>query len=293
MKKIGFSAFVALLVLAVASVVCFADQNEDLVLAAQRGDVEQVKQLLAAGADINFKDPDILGHTPLTIASAWGRTETVKLLLDRGASANQQTGDGTSALQCAATTTELEMVRLLLDRGADVNHRNKYGQTPLISATCHECKAEIAQLLLARGADLNAQDNKGKMAFYHAQINANQGVLAVLVKAGANGGKMPEATPVGLTAADIQFLAEQCKIGQPDIDVISKLNAKTQQMLYARIAQRNCALLHSFIAVRSYFHQLKPKEPLTMPPAEWVNADIYLTDEEFNQYAKILHEAPL
>jgi hypothetical protein len=29
-----------------------------------------------------------------------------------------------------------------------------------------------------------------------------------------------------------------------------------------------------------------------MPPGDWVHADIYLTDEEFNRYVKIMDEAP-
>ena len=293
MKKIKFTALVSLLILVSASAVCHADVNEDLFMAAQRGDVEKVRLLLDKGADINYKDAMVLGHTPMTIAAAWGRTEVVKLLLNHGAQVDQQNSDGVTTLQCAASTSEIEMVKLLLDRQADVNHRDKYGRSPLFDAACQKCPPENARLLLAGGADVNARDNKGKTAFYYAQANANQGVMEVLVKAGANGGKMPAALPSGLTAADKQFLAGECKIEQPDIDVIPKLEVKTQQMLQSRIAMRNCTLLKSFIAVRNYYHQLKPKERLKMPPADWVNADIYLTDDEFNQYVKIMHEAPL
>jgi ankyrin repeat protein len=292
MRKIVFSVLVPLLMLAVASAVCFADVNDDMFTAAQRGDVEKVRLLLEKGADINYKDKIVLGHTPMTIAAAWGHTEIVKLLLDHGASVNQQNNDGTSALQCAASTTKSEMVKLLLDKGADVNHRDKVGRTPLFDATAQRCPSENTRLLLARGADVNAMDNKGRTAFYYAQANANQGVMEVLVKAGANGGKMPEAAPAGLTAADKQFLTGECKIEQSDIDVIPKLDAKTQQMLLSRIAMRNCTLLNSFNAVRNYYRSLKPKERLPMPSGDWVNADIYLTDEEFNRYVKIMQEAP-
>ena len=260
---------------------------------AQRGDAEKVRLLLEKGADVNYKEKIVLGHTPMTIAAAWGHTEVVKLLLDHGASVDQQDNDGISALQCAASTTKSEMVKLLLDRGADVNHRDNSGRTPLFDATAQRCPPENARLLLARGADVNAMDSKGRTAFYYAQANANQGVMEVLVKAGANGGKMPEATPSEITAADKQFLTGECKIDQSDIDVIPKLDAKTQQMLLSRIAMRNCTLLSSFKAVRNYYKSLKPKERLPMPTGDWVHADIYLTDEEFNRYVKIMEEAPL
>jgi hypothetical protein len=279
-----------LLVLA-ASAVCFAGENDDLFDAAQRGNVEKVKLLLADGADVNFKDPMVLGHTPLTIAATFGRTETVKVLLDHGAAVGQQTDDGASALQCGASAADSQLVRLLLDRGADVNHRDKFGRTPLFGATCADCPPENARLLLAKGADVNAQDNEGRTAFYYAQAHGNQDVVAVLVKAGANGGKMPAAPPTRLIPADIKFLADECKIGQPDIDAILKLDAKTKQILLSRIALRDCSLLHAFTASRSYFRLLKPNAAMPLPPPEW-NTD-YLTPEEVKQYQKILEEAPM
>jgi len=293
MKKIVLYVLVSLLILAVSGVVCFADVNEDMFMAAQRGDVETVRLLLEKGADINYKHPMVLGHTPMTIAAAWGHTGVVSLLLDHGASADQQSEDGVSALQCAASTDKSEMVKLLLDRMADVNHRDKSGRTPLFDAACSKCPPENARLLLAKGADINATDNKGKTAFYYAQANANQGVMEVLVKAGANGGKMPEAAPAKLTAADKQFLTSECKIEPSDIDAIPKLTTKTQQQLLSRIAMRNCTLLNSFKVVRNYYNSLKPKEALKMPPGDWGYAEIYLTDEEFNRYVKIMQEAPL
>jgi ankyrin repeat protein len=263
-----------------------------MFMAAQRGDVGKVRLLLEKGADINYKDPIVLGHTPMTIAAAWGHTEVVSLLLDHGASVDQQNEDGVSTLQCAASTTKSEMVKLLLDRKADVNHRDKNGRTPLFDAACSKCPPENARLLLAKGADINATDNKGQTVFYYAQANANQGVMEVLVKAGANGGKMPEAPPAELTAADKQFLTSECKIEPSDIDAIPRLATKTQQQLLSRIAMRNCTLLNSFKAVRIYYNSLKPKEALKMPPGDWVHADIYLTEEEFNRYVKIMQEAP-
>ena len=364
MKKIKLSYLIAVLILAMASVVCFADANDDLFAAIKakdinrvrtlldaganvnalaknilgienisplyyavnEGDTEIIKLLLDKGADANFNPPigggtplmvaaqrdeteivrllltygaDIkvmdknLGHTALTIAAAVGHIKTVKLLLDHGAPVDEQSDTGATPLQLAVATSNGDLVRLLLDQHADVNHRDKYGRTPLMSATCPECLPEIARLLLARGADVNARDVQGKTAFYYAQAQANQKVITVLVKAGANGGKMPAATASILTAADIQFLTITCKIERQDTDVIHKLDANTQQILLSRIALRDCALLHPFTSVRNYFRQLNPKAALPMPPYDWIYADIYLTGEEFKQYQKILDEAPL
>lgn len=115
-------------------------------------------------------------------------------------------------------------------------------------------------------------------------------VASVVCFAQVNGGKTPVTPPAKLTTADTQFLTDQCKIGQSDIDVIPKLSADTQQSLLSRIAQRNCALLQPFIASRNYLRQLKPNTVIPLTPPGW-NVS-YMTDEEFRQYLKILDSAP-
>jgi hypothetical protein len=115
-------------------------------------------------------------------------------------------------------------------------------------------------------------------------------LASVVCFAGVNGGKMQAAPPSGLTTADIQFLSGQCNIGQADINIIPKLSARTQQDLQSRIAKRDCALLQPFIASRNYFKRLKPNSVIPLTPLGW---DVsYMTDEEFQQYLKILDSAP-
>jgi len=294
-----------------------------ITMAAQRGNTEVVRALVAKGADVNVMDK-YLDTTPMTIAAEFGHTETVKLLLDHGVPVDQLTANGSTALHKAAGTGETALVRLLLDRHADVNHANKNGRTPLFAAACsgcsaenarlllnrgavvnHKdnygntalffapcsgCKPEIAQLLLARGAHVNLQNNEGKTAFWVAQANANQAVLEVLVKAGANGGKMPATVASGLNAVDKKLLVEQCKIEAQDVDVILKLDEKTKQFLLSRVALRNCSLFNGFIASRKYFRDCKPNSALPIPPAGWDAS--FLTDDEVKAWQKILDDAP-
>ncbi|HEY1209821.1 MAG TPA: hypothetical protein VGE85_10665 [Terracidiphilus sp.] len=115
-------------------------------------------------------------------------------------------------------------------------------------------------------------------------------LASVVCYAQTNVGKTPAAPPAKLTAADIQFLTNQCKIGQPDIDVIPKLSANTQQDLLSRIAQRDCALLQPFIASRNYYRQLKPNTEIPLAPVGWGLP--YLTADEYQRYLKILDSAP-
>ena len=54
--------------------------------AAQMGDIEAVKQRLAAGTDVNAND--FLNLTPLRYAAVIGHREIVKLLINNGADVN-------------------------------------------------------------------------------------------------------------------------------------------------------------------------------------------------------------
>ena len=82
MRKLVFSALVALLVFAVASVVCFADANDDLFAAIKAKDIGRVRTLLATGANVNALAKNILGVgniSPLSYAVSEGDTEILRL----------------------------------------------------------------------------------------------------------------------------------------------------------------------------------------------------------------------
>ena len=55
--------------------------------AAAIGDIEAVKQHIAAGADVNEKE-EVMGNTPLHDAALGGHKEIAKLLISKGADLN-------------------------------------------------------------------------------------------------------------------------------------------------------------------------------------------------------------
>ena len=57
---------------------------------------ETVKLLMERGA--NIEDKDIDGHTPLLLAAKWGKTETVKLLIERRANIEAKDSKGRTPL---------------------------------------------------------------------------------------------------------------------------------------------------------------------------------------------------
>ena len=98
----------------------------DIWEAARTGNIEAVKQHLAAGVDVNAKNDR--GWTPLHRA-AWGRhTEIVELLITNGADVNAKDDRGATPLHHAI---DKEIVELLIAEGADVNAKDKRGRTPL------------------------------------------------------------------------------------------------------------------------------------------------------------------
>ena len=96
--------------------------------AAAGGDIEAVKDFLAAGTDVNTKDG--WEWTPLHNAAWWGHKEIVELLLANGAGVNAKNNVGWTPLHMAAINGHNEIVGLLVAGGADVNSKNNNGETP-------------------------------------------------------------------------------------------------------------------------------------------------------------------
>ena len=80
--------------------------------AAFEGNIEAVKQHIAAGADVNAKDES--GWTPLHWAASKVHNKTAKLLIKEGADVNAVNKDGLSPLDYA----ENETFGFLIDHGA-------------------------------------------------------------------------------------------------------------------------------------------------------------------------------
>lgn len=100
----------------------------DIHTAVVGGNIEAIKQHIAAGTNINEKDP-YGGSSPLISASLFGKTEIAKILIDAGADINIQNNDGSTALHTAAFFCRPEIVKMLLDKKAAKDIRNNYKST--------------------------------------------------------------------------------------------------------------------------------------------------------------------
>jgi ankyrin repeat protein len=155
------------LIAIVAAVLVVGCGNPDgaLIQAASDGNIEAVKQHLAAGADVNAKVK--FGWAPLHIATMFGHKEIAELLISSGADMNaKDNNDGWIPLHYAAQKGHKEIAELLISKGADVNAKNKNGHTPLdttqetYSFDSPEVKAdrkEITDLLRKHGGKVGAE----------------------------------------------------------------------------------------------------------------------------------------
>jgi hypothetical protein len=126
-----------------------------------------VAALLSAGADVNI--PDSRGTTALMNASQLGEVDTAKMLLAHRADANNRTDTGVTALMLAADAGRSggAIVQLLVNSGASVNDQDIDGKTALMVAV-REPNVESVQNLLQAGASTKIMDSHGKTAIEYA-----------------------------------------------------------------------------------------------------------------------------
>ena len=87
----------------------------DIHQAAKEGDIEAVKQHLAAGVDVNAKND--WGETPLHYATIEDQKETVELLIAKGSDVNAKDDDGKTPVDWAILNDHPETIDLLCKHG--------------------------------------------------------------------------------------------------------------------------------------------------------------------------------
>jgi uncharacterized protein len=154
----------------------------DVLQAVYRGDREEA-QRLAAGRDLDVFE-----------ASALGRTERVRELLDADPSLVDAYGDdGFHPVGLASFFGHVDTARLLFERGADANQlaRNEHIQTAAIHAASaaeakdEDTRYELVKLALEHGADPNLEQGGGFRAIDAARQNGDTRVEQLLLEHGA------------------------------------------------------------------------------------------------------------
>jgi hypothetical protein len=156
------------------------DLTDDLMAAARKGDVAQVKALLDKGVNVNSKTS--YGQTALFFACDRGHIELVKLLLERGVDVNlRDTFYQASAFSWSITKGHLEILKLLIDKVKD-------GPTEALNGGVQSGNAAIVNLALERKPPQAALNN----ALAMAQRAKKEEITELLRKAGAEVAKAPD-----------------------------------------------------------------------------------------------------
>jgi predicted component of type VI protein secretion system len=78
-------------------------------IAAMQGNLEAVKQHIAAGADVNAKNDG--GYTPLHWVAVKGHKEMAELLIAEGANVNAKNDNGKTPVDLAKTKETFDLIR--------------------------------------------------------------------------------------------------------------------------------------------------------------------------------------
>lgn len=133
---------------------------------------------LDRGADLESRDVDQGGMTPLIRAACNNHHSVLPLFIERGADIEAKSStDQRSALAEACWRGHWFPAVTLLNYGADVESRDRLGRTPLMHAVVNET---ITDNLLRYGAYREATDNEGLTAKIIAKRGNHEGVLKLL-----------------------------------------------------------------------------------------------------------------
>ena len=156
--------------------------SDSLLIASEYGHTTVVSLLLKHGADITARDK--YNDTALHVAALFNHVEVAKILLQEGASIDC-IGELGSPMHSAAHNGCLEMAIELKERGASTTLRGKDDASPLYWAALNGF-ADVVTFLLAHGADIDVQTGFGYTALYMAIEEHHQQVVNTLLNYGAD-----------------------------------------------------------------------------------------------------------
>lgn len=161
--------------------VCGKHEGENII---QRK-VNILKILLASKAKVDVKLAD--GYTPLMLASMYGYSEIVQILMEVGGALEEPNLQEKTPLMLACENNHPEVVKTLMDIGADVNQKNAYGETALMLACVDEqVSVSIVKILIENGALVDEKTLQGVTALMLASEYGNVEIVKLLIDAGAD-----------------------------------------------------------------------------------------------------------
>uniref|UniRef100_A0A2K6UA44 Ankyrin repeat domain-containing protein 6 n=1 Tax=Saimiri boliviensis boliviensis TaxID=39432 RepID=A0A2K6UA44_SAIBB len=155
--------------------------SERLLIAAYKGQTENVVQLINKGAKVAVTKH---GRTPLHLAANKGHLPVVQILLKAGCDLDVQDDGDQTALHRATVVGNTEIISALIHEGCALDRQDKDGNTALHEASWHGF-SQSAKLLVKAGANVLAKNKAGNTALHLACQNSHSQSTRVLLLAGS------------------------------------------------------------------------------------------------------------
>ncbi len=150
-----------------------------------------VQALAAAGANVNVPDETYQG-TPLTMAAALDKIQTMRVLVAHHADATALQTGCEPPLTVAAGVADAELVEALLKSGADINLKDDFGRNAICAALDAYSKQNAEKVrktvacLLRHGVSVEGKDRYGETVVSQASRIGDKQLIQMLKQSRAN-----------------------------------------------------------------------------------------------------------
>ncbi|KAG5673330.1 hypothetical protein PVAND_003390 [Polypedilum vanderplanki] len=221
--------------------------KQALVAASSRGNTTIVEELLLSLPELDIDAIDyVTGENSLTIASSNGHTETVSLLLSRGANHYNKNRKGMSALLLAVKEGHWNIVERLIQSRADIEMKDQNMRNALMIAA-EEGHVGIMELLLNKGADHGTVDKDGLSALSWACLRGKLLAAKSLIEHNADIHHQDNHQRTPLDLAAYQGTGELVQMLLENGAQIEHVDEKGMRPIDRAIACRNIKVVQVFL----------------------------------------------
>jgi ankyrin repeat protein len=157
------------------------DGSDVIRIAAIGGSIDIIKSLHDKFPNLGLDYPNNEGGTPLYMAAQYGNADVVKFLLAKGANKKTTDLDGNNIFAIACVKNRLDVVKIQYNDKVNIEAVNKKGSTALMIAS-EKGHVDIIKFLLASGANIKSTDHDGDNALFPAIVKGSIAAVKILIK---------------------------------------------------------------------------------------------------------------
>ncbi|KAL7984248.1 hypothetical protein Chor_002818 [Crotalus horridus] len=160
--------------------------------AAGNGQLELMQMIMDGSSPEALNVADVSGNTPLHWATKKHQTESIKLLLSRGANPNILNVNLIAPLHWALHYLLDDLVTIFLEcSNTNINLEGEGGNTPILLA-CYKDNPTALKILIEKGGDICKVNNMGCMPVHAAAFSGSKLCLEMIIKRGEQLGYLPK-----------------------------------------------------------------------------------------------------